>query len=121
MTSIVSRNKVKLQMYQREYAWWKQAPGCRKINKAECVLLEEQQVQKLHLMKMKDLPVHPRAAFDRLQCLVASAVQEVELVQQHEYATSCIKLDRAIVWDGQAYVMKLICHFLASLICPELI
>ncbi|KAF8262975.1 hypothetical protein EI94DRAFT_1807967 [Lactarius quietus] len=58
-------NKVKLQVYQQEYAQRKRAPGHRKLSKAERVLLEEQQVQKSQLMKMEDLPVRPRAAFDR--------------------------------------------------------
>jgi hypothetical protein len=35
-----------------------------------------------------------------LQCLVAWAIQEGELVQQPTYAAICAKLDRALVWDG---------------------
>ena len=46
-----------------------------------------------------------------LRCLVASAVQEEELVRQPDYATACAKLDRAIVWDGRGYVIKLVHHF----------
>ncbi|KAF8272279.1 hypothetical protein EI94DRAFT_1697620 [Lactarius quietus] len=79
MTSVVSRNKVKLQTYQQEYAWRKRAPGRRKISKAERVLLEVQQVQNLHLMEMEDLPVHPRAAFDQAHaCELIVHSQEVD-------------------------------------------
>jgi hypothetical protein len=45
----------------------------------------------------------------RLHCLrrlVAGAVQEGELAQQPDYAATCAKLDRAIVWDGRGYVIK---------------
>jgi hypothetical protein len=37
--------------------------------------------------------------------LVAGAIQEGELVRQPTYATTCVKLDRALVWDGQGYVI----------------
>ena len=46
-----------------------------------------------------------------LRHLVAGAVQEEELVWQPDYAAACVKLDGAIVWDGQGYVLKLVCHF----------
>jgi hypothetical protein len=39
-----------------------------------------------------------------LRRLVAGAVQEWELVQQSEHATTCAKLDRALVWQGRGYV-----------------
>jgi hypothetical protein len=45
------RNQAKLQAYQREYAWWKRAPGCWKVSKAERQLLEEQYVKKQLLME----------------------------------------------------------------------
>ncbi|KAF8266102.1 hypothetical protein EI94DRAFT_1701987 [Lactarius quietus] len=41
-----------------------------------------------------------------LQCLVASAIQEEELVQQHEYASACTKLDQANIWDGQVVNLR---------------
>jgi len=41
-----------------------------------------------------------------LRRLVASAIQEVELVQQPGYAATCAKEDGAIVWDGRGYAIK---------------
>ena len=64
----IPRNKVKLQAYQREYAWQKRAPGCRKVSKEERALLEEQQLQKHQLMEMGDLPAYPKAAFVQCVC-----------------------------------------------------
>ena len=63
----IPRNKVKLQAYQREYAWQKLAPGRRKVSKKERALLEEQWVQKHQLMEMEGLPAYPKAAF--VQCI----------------------------------------------------
>ncbi|KAF8265994.1 hypothetical protein EI94DRAFT_1803720 [Lactarius quietus] len=54
-----------------------------------------------------------------LQRLVASTIQEEELVRQPEYASACAKLDQANIWDGQGYVIKLIYEFLAEHISPE--
>ena len=48
-----SRNKAKLQAYQREYARQKRAPGRRKISKTERQLLEEQYVKTQALMEME--------------------------------------------------------------------
>ena len=48
-----SRNKAKLQAYQREYAQQKRAPGRRKISKTERQLLEEQYVKTQALMEME--------------------------------------------------------------------
>ena len=44
------RNQAKLQAYQQEYAWQKQAPGRWKVSKAEWQLLEERYVKKQVLM-----------------------------------------------------------------------
>jgi hypothetical protein len=41
-----------------------------------------------------------------LRRLVAGAIQEEELVQQPDYAATCAKLDRAIIWDGRGYVIE---------------
>jgi hypothetical protein len=40
-----------------------------------------------------------------LRRLVAGAVQEGELVRQPDYAATCAKFDRAIVWEGRGYVL----------------
>jgi hypothetical protein len=48
-----------------------------------------------------------------LRCLVAGAIQEGELVWQPNYAATCARLDRAIIWDGQGYVITA-CHFLLT-------
>jgi hypothetical protein len=56
-----------------------------------------------------------------LRRLVAGAVQEGELVRQPEYAATCAKLDKAIVWDGRGYVIEFIRYIIASHICLELI
>ena len=55
-----------------------------------------------------------------LQCLVAGAVQEGELVWQPEYPATCAKLDGAIVWHGQGYVIKTHFCLLSSPIFLEL-
>ena len=39
-----------------------------------------------------------------LRRLVAGAFQELELVQQPEYAATCAKLDGALVWQGRGCV-----------------
>ena len=55
-----------------------------------------------------------------LRRLVAGAVQEGELVRQPEYAATCAKLDGAIVWHGQGYVIKTHFCLLSSPIFLEL-
>ena len=44
-----------------------------------------------------------------LHHLVAGAIQEVELAWQSTFAVTCAKLDRALVWDGQGYVIWTYC------------
>lgn len=39
--------------------------------------------------------------------MVAGAVQEGELVWQPEYASECVKLDGALVWEGRGYVIPI--------------
>ena len=55
-----------------------------------------------------------------LRRLVAGAVQEEELVRQPDHAAACAKLDRAIVWDGRRYVIKLVHHFSALTHLPRI-
>jgi len=43
-----------------------------------------------------------------IQCLVAGAVQEWELVQQPKHAVTCAKLDGALVWQGRGYVSPIL-------------
>ncbi|KAH9167426.1 hypothetical protein EDB89DRAFT_1910025 [Lactarius sanguifluus] len=50
--------------YQQEYAQRKQAPGRRKVSKAERALLEERHVQRRMLMAVEDLPQCSKAAKD---------------------------------------------------------
>ena len=50
-----ARNQIKLQGYQREYAWQKRAPGHQKVGKAERKLLEERYAHKRRLMAMENL------------------------------------------------------------------
>jgi hypothetical protein len=45
------------------------------------------------------------SAFMGYAAWLAGAIQEGELVRQPTYATTCVKLDRALVWDGQGYVI----------------
>jgi hypothetical protein len=35
------------------------------------------------------------------RCLVAGTIQGEELIQQPDYAFTCAKLDRAIIWDSK--------------------
>ena len=49
-----------------------------------------------------------RIYFHGLQCLVAGAVQEWELVQQPKHAAMCAKLDSALVWQGRGYVSQIL-------------
>lgn len=51
----ITRNKVKLQTYQREYARRKRAPGRRKVGNAKRAVLEEQHTQRRQLMEMEDV------------------------------------------------------------------
>jgi hypothetical protein len=49
-----------------------------------------------------------RICLYRLRRLVASAVQEWELVQQPKHATMCAKLDGTLVWQGRGYVSPIL-------------
>ena len=40
--------------------------------------------------------------------LVAGAFQELELVQQHEQAVTCAKIDGALIWQGRGYVSPIL-------------
>ena len=40
-----------------------------------------------------------------LRCLIPGAIQEGELVWRPMYAATCAKLKKALVWDGQEYVI----------------
>ncbi|KAN0136929.1 hypothetical protein V8E53_005370 [Lactarius tabidus] len=66
---LFSRNKVKPQAYQQEYAQIKQALGQRKIGKEGCGLLEMGQVKKHQVMAMEDLPVSQKSALGQPQGL----------------------------------------------------
>jgi hypothetical protein len=70
-SSLFSRNKVKLQAYQWEYAQIKQALGRRKIGKEGHALLEKGQVKKHQVMAMEDLPVSQKSALG--QCVFSSS------------------------------------------------
>jgi hypothetical protein len=61
----ITRNKVKLQAYQREYARWKRAPERRKVGKAERAVLEEQHMQRHQLMEMEGVLLCSKAALAR--------------------------------------------------------
>jgi len=50
----------------------------------------------------------------RIQCLVASAIQEWELIQQPKHAAMCVKLDGTLVWQGRGYVSPIL-HAISSL------
>src|SRR5260370_8246934 len=43
-----------------------------------------------------------------VQHLVAGAIQEWELVQQLKHATTCVKIDGALVWQGRGYVSPIL-------------
>jgi hypothetical protein len=64
----ITRNKVKLQAYQREYAQRKRAPGRRKVSKAERAVLEEQHMQRHQLMEMEGVLPCSKAAFGQCVC-----------------------------------------------------
>src|SRR5258707_12547400 len=53
-----------------------------------------------------------------LRRLVAGAAQEWELVQQPKDATTCAKIDGALVWQGRGYVSPIL-HAI-SLLQPSL-
>jgi hypothetical protein len=50
--------------------------------------------------------------------LMAGAIQEWELVQQPKHATTCAKIDGALVWQGRGYVSPIL-HAI-SLLQPSL-
>jgi hypothetical protein len=55
-----------------------------------------------------------RILLHRLRRLVAGAVQEWELAQQPKHATTCAKLDGALIWQGRGYVSSVL-HAISSL------
>ena len=59
------RNQAKLQAYQQEYAWWKRAPGRRKVSKAERQQLEEQYVKRQALMEIEGPSKTPSTALSQ--------------------------------------------------------
>ena len=67
-----TRNQVKLQAYQRDYAQQKQAHGHRKVGKAERKLLEERHAHKRQLMAMENLPPCSNTAIS--QCIPSIVV-----------------------------------------------
>src|SRR5258708_12888871 len=52
-----------------------------------------------------------------VQCLVAGAIQEWELVQQPKHATTCVKIDSALVWQGRGYLIPIL--YAISLLYPS--
>jgi hypothetical protein len=57
----------------------------------------------------------------RMQCLVAGAIQEWELVQQPKHAAICAKLDGALIWQDSGYVSPFCMLFPCPIIFSELI
>src|SRR5260370_30965777 len=43
-----------------------------------------------------------------VQCVVAGAIQEWELVQQPKHATTCAKIHATLVWQGRADVTPIL-------------
>jgi hypothetical protein len=83
--------------------------------------IKEQLTEAANIMAVPGKEGEDSIRIHGLRRLVAGAVQEEELVRQPDYAATCAKLDRAIVWDGRGYVINT--HLIISRLThrPELI
>jgi len=88
----------------------------------KCVqdFIQEQLAEAANIMAAPGNEEEDCVRLHSLRRLVAGAVQEEELVRQPDHAAACAKLDRAIVWDGRGYVIKLVHHFSALTHLPRI-
>ncbi len=82
--------------------------------------IQEQVAKAASIMAVLGTEEEDSTCLHGLRRLVAGTVQEGELVRQPEYAATCTKLDGAIVWHGQGYVIKTHFCLLSSPIFLEL-
>jgi hypothetical protein len=68
--------------------------------------IQERLSEAASIMALPDTEEEDSIRLHGVRRLIAGAIQEGELAWQPNYASTCAKVDGAIIWDGRGYVIK---------------